>query len=82
MSRGIVGEVVFDFAKTQKLLAEDEAVVALSIEESNGYAWVVTMTDAFWTEVPAKAKELNAQVAELRQSLKFEENGKPEPQRH
>lgn len=57
--------------ETQKLLADDEAVVALSIEENNGYAWVVTRTDAFWTEVPAKAKDLNAQVAELRQSLRF-----------
>lgn len=65
--------------ETQQLLAHDEAVVALSIEENNGYAWVVTRTEASWTRIPVKAKDLNAQVAELRQSLTFETRGRQIP---
>jgi CHAT domain-containing protein len=58
---------------TQNLLADDEAVVALIAEPDANYAWVVTKTDAFWTRTPIN--DFHTEVARLRQSLKFEENG-------
>ena len=61
---------------TQKLLADDEAVLAFDIGEKNSYAWVVTRTDGFWTEIPTTTKALNEQVQQLRQSLTFK-TGKP-----
>ncbi len=54
---------------TQKLLADDEAVLAFDIGEKNSYAWVVTSTEGFWTEIPVTSKVLNEQVQQLRQSL-------------
>ena len=56
---------------TQKLLADDEAVLAFDIGDKNSYAWVVTRTDGFWTEIPTATKALNEQVQQLRQSLAF-----------
>jgi hypothetical protein len=44
--------------ETQDLLADDEAVVAFNIGEKESYAWVVTNTDADWTEIPTNAKSL------------------------
>ena len=61
---------------TQKLLADDEAVLAFDIGEKNSYAWVVTRTDGFWTEIPTTTKALNEQVQQLRQSL-TSKTGKP-----
>lgn len=62
--------------ETQQLLTDDEAIIALSSEKDNGYAWVVTKTDASWIQTPVKSADLNAEVAELRKSLTFSENGK------
>ena len=64
---------------TQKLLADDEAVLAFDIGEKNSYAWVVTRTDGFWTEIPTTTKALNEQVQQLRQSLTFK-TGSPTTQ--
>jgi tetratricopeptide (TPR) repeat protein len=61
-------------AETQKLLADDEAVVAFDVGEGNSYAWVVTKSDAFWTEIPTTSKVLNEQVQQLRQSLTFKKD--------
>jgi tetratricopeptide (TPR) repeat protein len=58
--------------ETQDLLADDEAVVAFNIRELKSYAWVVTKTDAEWTEIPVNAKTLNEEITKLRQSLTFE----------
>jgi CHAT domain-containing protein/tetratricopeptide (TPR) repeat protein len=57
--------------ETQKLLADDEAVLAFDVGEKNSYAWVVAKSDAFWTEIPTTSKALNEQVQQLRQSLTF-----------
>src|SRR3984893_14599216 len=59
---------------TQKLLADDEAVLAFDIGEKNSYAWVVTRIEGFWTEIPTTTKALNEQVQQLRQSLAFKTN--------
>jgi CHAT domain-containing protein/Tfp pilus assembly protein PilF len=61
---------------TQKLLADDEAVLAFDIGEKNSYAWAVTRTDGFWTNIPTTTKALNEQVQQLRQSL-TSKTGKP-----
>jgi hypothetical protein len=61
---------------TQKLLADDEAVLAFDIAKGGSYAWVVTKTDSFWTNIPTTTKALNEQVQQLRQSLTFK-TGKP-----
>ena len=62
--------------ETQVLLADDEAMVAISIEEKKSYAWVITGSDAFWTEIPANSKEISEKIAHLRRSLTFEAGGK------
>ena len=59
---------------TQKLLADDEAVLAFDIGDKNSYAWAVTRTDGFWTEISTTTKALNEQVQQLRQSLAFGSN--------
>src|SRR3984893_8260093 len=59
---------------TQKLLADDEAVLAFDIGEKNSYAWVVTRIEGFWTEIPTTTKALNEKVQQLRQSLAFKTN--------
>lgn len=55
--------------ETQKLLDEDEAVVAFDIEEKTGYAWVITKTESFWTEISASSKTLDEQIKKLRLAL-------------
>ena len=55
---------------TQKLLGDDEAVVAF-YTGTKSYVWVVTKTDAFWTEIPVSAKMLGDEVSQLRESLTF-----------
>jgi CHAT domain-containing protein/Tfp pilus assembly protein PilF len=61
---------------TQKLLADDEAVLAFDIGDNNSYAWVVTRTEGFWSEISVTSKILNEQVQQLRQSL-TSKTGKP-----
>jgi len=51
-------------------------VLAFDIGEKNSYAWVVTSTEGFWTEIPIISNFLNSQVYQLRQSLTFS-TGKP-----
>ena len=46
-------------------------VVSVDIGHKS-YAWVITKTNAEWTDIPANSKTLNDQVAMLRQSLTFE----------
>jgi CHAT domain-containing protein/tetratricopeptide (TPR) repeat protein len=60
--------------ETQKLLADDEAVLVFDIGNKNSYAWVVTSTEGFWTEIPIISEFLNGQVYQLRQSLTSETN--------
>jgi CHAT domain-containing protein len=58
--------------ETQDLLADDEAVVAFNIGEKKSYAWVVTRTASYWTEIPTDTKTLNQEIKSVRQSLTFE----------
>ena len=57
--------------ETQRLLADDDAVVAFHIGDKSSYAWVVTKTEGFWTEMPTTSKALSEQVQTLRLSLTF-----------
>jgi len=57
--------------ETQKLLADDEAVVAIDIGDKHSYAWVITKSDRSWTELPTNMTLLDNQVQQLRQSLTF-----------
>ncbi|WP_081494397.1 tetratricopeptide repeat protein [Bradyrhizobium genomosp. III] len=56
--------------EVQELLTDDEAIVAIDIGRKS-YAWVITKTDASWTDIPADSNELNGTIARLRQSLNF-----------
>jgi CHAT domain-containing protein len=67
--------------ETQKLLSEDEAVVAFGIlrhrfkgllGDTRSYAWVVTRTRADWVEIPTHNEILRRDIASLRRSLTFE----------
>jgi tetratricopeptide (TPR) repeat protein len=52
-------------AETQRLLADDEALVVFDFD-AKSYAWIITSTDADWTELKISARELDAQVKNLR----------------
>jgi CHAT domain-containing protein/Tfp pilus assembly protein PilF len=56
--------------ETQRLLRNDEALVVFDFD-AKSYAWIVTKTDADWTELKISAKDLDAQVKALRSSLTF-----------
>ena len=45
-------------AECQSMLDDDEAVVAFYIGAEKSYAWTVTKTDGFWTEIPTNQKRL------------------------
>ena len=51
--------------KTQALLADDEALVVFDLDIKS-YAWVITKTDANWTELKVAAKDFDAEVKALR----------------
>ena len=61
--------------ETQELLTDDEAVVAFQIFEDNSYAFVVTKDDGYWTEIPAKAKDISALVKRLRKQMENQDTG-------
>ena len=50
---------------TQALLADDEALLVFDFDDRS-YAWIITKTNADWTELKVSAKDLAAQVRELR----------------
>jgi hypothetical protein len=54
--------------QTQALLADDEALVIFDFD-AKSYAWVITKTDGSWTQLKVAAKDLDAGVKILRQSL-------------
>jgi CHAT domain-containing protein/Tfp pilus assembly protein PilF len=54
--------------ETQALLADDEALLVFDFG-TKSYAWIVTSTDADWTELKISASELDAQVKTLRRWL-------------
>jgi CHAT domain-containing protein len=54
--------------ETQALLANDEALPLFDFG-AKSYAWLITSTDAEWTELPISAGDLAAQVKALRTSL-------------
>ena len=64
---------------TQKLLTDDEAIVAFHIGEKRSYAWVVTKTSADWVEIPATATDLAFDIKKLRWSLTFDRSGRDVP---
>ena len=55
--------------ETQKLLTSDEAVVAFHIGEERSFAFIVTKTEGYWIEIPAKKKEVQDFVERLRQPM-------------
>jgi CHAT domain-containing protein len=55
----------------QSLLDNDEALVVIDLDEKS-YVWVITRTNADWTELKITAKSLDEQVRQLRQSLTFD----------
>jgi CHAT domain-containing protein len=57
--------------QTQALLADDEALVLFDFD-AKSYAWVITRSNAGWTELKLAAKDLTALVKQLRQSLTFD----------
>jgi tetratricopeptide (TPR) repeat protein/CHAT domain-containing protein len=57
--------------ETQALLTEDEALFIFDFD-AKSYAWVITRTNADWTELKISAKALAEQVEQLRQSLTFD----------
>jgi len=57
--------------ETQALLADDEALVVFDFD-AKSYAWIVTRTSFDWVELYVSAKALDAQVKELRTSIKAE----------
>jgi CHAT domain-containing protein/tetratricopeptide (TPR) repeat protein len=56
---------------TQALLTDDEAVVLFDFGDKS-YGWIVTRTNAEWTELKITAKELKTQVEALRDPLTYE----------
>jgi CHAT domain-containing protein len=52
-------------AETQRQLADDEALLVFDFG-AKSYAWIITSTDADWTELKISASELDAQVRNLR----------------
>lgn len=56
-------------AETQKLLHEDEALVAILAGPQSSLMWVVTRERADWAEIEAGEAALAAQVAALRRGL-------------
>jgi CHAT domain-containing protein/Tfp pilus assembly protein PilF len=53
---------------TQKLLADDEALVVLDFADSS-YAWVITRTSSDWIDLRVSGKEVEQLVKKLRLSL-------------
>jgi CHAT domain-containing protein len=51
--------------ETQALLADDEALLLFDFD-ARSYAWIITRTDAAWTELKISARELETQVQALR----------------
>jgi CHAT domain-containing protein len=51
--------------ETQTLLADDEALLVFDFGPQS-YAWIITAHDADWTELKISAKDLDAQVRNLR----------------
>jgi CHAT domain-containing protein/Tfp pilus assembly protein PilF len=57
--------------QTQALLADNEALVAFDFD-ARSYVWVITKTNTDWVELKVSANDLNEQVKQLRQSLRFD----------
>jgi CHAT domain-containing protein/tetratricopeptide (TPR) repeat protein len=54
---------------TQQLLLPDEALYAIAMTQTGGFAWVVTATDARWVRVPLTRTQIGEHVAALRCGL-------------
>jgi CHAT domain-containing protein/tetratricopeptide (TPR) repeat protein len=65
-------------AETQKLLKNDEALVAILTGPESSMAWVVTPGGADWAEIGAGDAALAAEVKALRAGLEPTANGAPE----
>ncbi|HZV19994.1 MAG TPA: CHAT domain-containing protein, partial [Hyphomicrobiales bacterium] len=56
-------------AETQKLLQEDEALIAILVGPQSSLIWVVTRSNADWAEIDQGELQLAAEVTELRRGL-------------
>jgi CHAT domain-containing protein len=54
--------------ETQQLLRDDEALLVFDFG-ARSYGWIITRTDAGWTELKISSKDLDAQVRTLRSGL-------------
>src|SRR5262249_1054843 len=54
--------------ETQRLLADEEALLLFDLG-AKSYAWIITRTEADWTELKVSGRGLDAQVRALRSSL-------------
>jgi len=54
--------------ETQRLLADEEALLVFDLG-AKSYAWIITRTEADWTELKVSGRGLDAQVRALRSSL-------------
>ncbi len=66
-------------AETQKLLKEDEALVAILTGPDSSIVWVVTPTATDWAEIEAGDAALAAEVKALRAGLEPPDEGQPAP---
>ncbi len=66
-------------AETQKLLKDDEALVAILTGPDSSMIWVVTPAGADWAEIEAGDAALAAEVKALRAGLEPPDEGEPAP---
>ena len=64
-------------AETQKLLGEDEALVAILTGPESSLVWVVTRDGADWAEIEAGEAALAGEVKALRRGLEPQEDDEP-----
>jgi tetratricopeptide (TPR) repeat protein len=60
----------------QALLADDEALIVIYLEDKKSYVWAITRSAADWKELAVSATEVSKTVSALRGLLKFD-NAKP-----
>ena len=60
----------------QALLADDEALIVIYLDEKKSYVWAITRSAADWKELAVSAAEVSKRVSALLDLLKFD-NAKP-----
>lgn len=55
--------------QTQALLDDDEALIAIDLDQKSGYAWAITKDRAEWRPLSVRAQDVSKEVATLRNGL-------------